>query len=110
MDEPWDYIYIWPIIVVRRWTIHCACQRKCKNESYQKSKKLKAGFFQATWQRMCTCARNVIIPSPTPPHPTHPILVTGERRRLRVYIYTYYISYIHVDEYAWMEGWIDSLC
>ena len=43
------YIYIRAIIVVRRWTIHCACQRKCKNESYQKSKKLKAGFFQATW-------------------------------------------------------------
>ena len=43
------YIYIRAIIVVRRWTIHCAYQRKCKNGFYQKSKKLKAGFFQATW-------------------------------------------------------------
>ena len=33
----------------------------------------------------------VIIPSPTPPHPTHPILVTGERQRLRVHIYIYRI-------------------
>ena len=40
-------------------------------------------------------ARNVIIPSPNPPHP--PILVTGERQRLRVYIYTYiYFVYIYI--------------
>ena len=50
--------------------------------------------FCAMLSNMCACARNVIIPSPTPPHPAHPILVTGERQRLRVYIYICMYSYV----------------
>ena len=41
------YIYIREIIVVRRWTIHCACHSKWKNDSFKKSKKLKAAFFRS---------------------------------------------------------------
>ena len=40
-------IYIREIIVVRRWTIHCACHSKWKNVSFKKNQKLKAAFFRS---------------------------------------------------------------
>jgi len=39
------YIIIPQIVVVRRWTIHCACHSKWKADLLKKSKKLKAAFF-----------------------------------------------------------------
>ena len=43
--QTYIYIHMQAIIVVRLWTIQCACQSKWKNDSLQKSKKLKAAFF-----------------------------------------------------------------
>ena len=169
----YTYEIIPEIIVVRRWTIHCACHSKWKNDSFKKSKKLKAAFFGSKlasparsnsleqmrllvrlklllcysqfcttakqsaltlsqafcamlphrptfalfWPslvsaRLCTCARNVIIPSPPHPNPPH----CGHWRTTMIFcIHTYYdidhilflyvIMFVCVSQTVWSGLW-----